>query len=111
MTEPAHTDGYKAITPQTARQIITDLGTYTVIIDVRRPDEFRLGHIKGAINLPLSQLAEKVVQIIPDCAQEIIVYCRTGSRSMDAAYQLISMGYTNVYDLGSIADWHYPLER
>ena len=99
MAETAQKTTYKSITPQTARQMMCCLSTYTAIIDVRRVEEFNSGHIKGAVNIPLSQLADKVPFLLPDLSQEIIVYCRTGSRSMDAAYTLIDMGYTNVYDL------------
>lgn len=102
---------YRTVTAQTARRIMTDIGTYTVIVDVRRPDEFRLGHIKNAVNIPLGQLQEKAAQFLPDYQQEIIVYCLTGSRSIEAANILLSMGYRNVFDLGGIRDWCYELEK
>ncbi len=101
---------YRQLTPQTARQMMCSIDTYTAIVDVRRPAEFCTGHIKGAVNIPLSRLKEDARKLLPDLSQEIILYCRTGSRSLDAAYTLIDMGYTNVFDLGAVTDWCYGLE-
>lgn len=68
-----------------------------VIIDVREPFEFKMGHVDGAINIPPSQLmagAEKLKDVPVDA--ELIVYCRTGSRSAVSMNILNSMGYKNV---------------
>lgn len=68
-----------------------------VIVDVREPFEFMLGHVKGAINIPPSKLiagSEKLSRVPMDA--EIIVYCRTGSRSAVAMNILKDMGYTNI---------------
>lgn len=104
------TDFYRSITPQQAKQMMCDLATYTVVIDVRRSDEYRIEHIKGALNLPLGQLQQKICSLVPDKQQEIILYCRTGSRSFEAACMLIGMGYKNVFDLGGIINWHFEKE-
>jgi phage shock protein E len=67
------------------------------IIDVREPDEYANGHIDGALNIPPSALmmGAKKLETIPKNA-EIIVYCRTGSRSNVALHILGELGYTNV---------------
>lgn len=68
-----------------------------VVIDVREPFEFKMGHVKGAINIPPSKLmtgTEKLDDIALD--SEIIVYCRTGSRSAVAMTILNDLGYRNV---------------
>lgn len=68
---------------------------YTVI-DVREPEEFKEGHIDGALNIPPSALmagAKELADIAKDTP--IIVYCRTGSRSNVAMQILESLGYTN----------------
>jgi rhodanese-related sulfurtransferase len=68
-----------------------------VIIDVREPDEFASGHVKGALNIPPSKLmsgAKKLKDIPKDAP--IIVYCRTGSRSNTSAHILQGLGYTNI---------------
>lgn len=68
-----------------------------VIIDVREPMEYKLGHVKGAINLPPSQLmggAEKLKDIPKDT--ELIVYCVSGARSNASIPYLRQMGFTNI---------------
>ena len=71
------------------------------VIDVRTNAEYTSKHIEGASNLPLDDIGT----ISLDKNQAIIVYCRSGSRSKEAANKLISMGYQKVYDLGSINNW------
>jgi rhodanese-related sulfurtransferase len=68
-----------------------------VVIDVREPGEFSAGHVKGALNIPPSRLmgdAKQLVSVPKDA--NIVVYCRTGSRSNVAAHILHGLGYTNV---------------
>lgn len=68
-----------------------------IFIDVREADEFAHGHVKDALNVPLSELMNNrtLKQDIPKDS-EIIVYCRSGSRSTLAMQLLNKMGYTNV---------------
>lgn len=68
-----------------------------VIIDVREKDEFLSGHVKGALNIPPQKLMGGAKQLagVPKDAN-IVVYCRTGSRSNVAAHILHGLGYTNV---------------
>ncbi|MCC3358082.1 rhodanese-like domain-containing protein [Bacillus sp. REN16] len=56
------------------------------LIDVRNPFEYQTNHIKGAINLPLSKIKRRKVEIPTD--KEIILYCQTGIRSKQAAKAL-----------------------
>jgi rhodanese-related sulfurtransferase len=100
---------YKNITPYKAMAMIKDISTYTVIVDVRRSDEYAAGHIKGAVNIPLSHIMADSTVLLPDKAREIIVYCHSGERSKTACIQLCNMGYTNVYDLGGIIDWPFDI--
>ena len=68
-----------------------------IIIDVREPLEFKLGHVKGAINIPPSKLmsgAEKLQGVPKDT--ELILYCLSGSRSNVAINILKDLGYTNL---------------
>jgi rhodanese-related sulfurtransferase len=68
-----------------------------IIIDVREPIEFKMGHVEGAINIPPNKLmagAEKLQDVPKDT--ELILYCRTGSRSAVSMNILQDMGYTNV---------------
>ena len=42
---------------------------------------------------------------LPDLDQVVLIYCRSGNRSKQAAQKLADMGYTNVYEFGGIIDW------
>lgn len=71
--------------------------TKQIIIDVREPDEFQQGHVKGALNIPPADLMSGAKQL-NDVAKDtpLIVYCRTGSRSNVAKNILTGYGYTNI---------------
>ena len=76
-----------------------------IIVDVRRPDEFAAGHIPGAICIPNENIGSEQPEELPDLDQIILIYCRSGNRSKQAAQKLFDMGYTNVYEFGGIIDW------
>jgi phage shock protein E len=68
-----------------------------VVIDVREPYEFASGHVEGALNIPPTSLmagAPELKNVNKDA--ELIVYCKTGSRSNVAIHYLKQMGYQNV---------------
>lgn len=67
------------------------------ILDVRERGEFARGHIKGAANIPLSELRDRVNEIPKDKA--VYVHCRTGQRSYNAVLALQNLGYNNVYNI------------
>lgn len=73
-----------------------------VLLDIREPEEFEAGHIKGAINIPKGTLAFKLGEIpgINSPQAKIIVYCTDGKRCVSVALTLMEMGYQNVYALG-----------
>jgi rhodanese-related sulfurtransferase len=76
------------------------------LIDVRTPNEYKTGHIPGALSIPLSTISENDHSGLGlDKDDEIIVYCQGGIRSRRAARILILMGYRNVKDMGGILDW------
>ncbi len=79
-----------------------------VLLDVRRPDEFRAGHIPGAVCVPNETIGTAEIPELPDKDQLIFIYCRSGNRSRQAASKLAEMGYTNLVEIGGIMD--YPLE-
>lgn len=68
-----------------------------VIIDVREPFEYKMGHVEGAINLPPSRIMSGAPELedIPKDT-ELIVYCRSGARSSASIHYLKQMGFTNV---------------
>ena len=81
-----------------------------IIVDVRRMDEFETGHIPGAICIPNESIGTEQPEDLPDLNQIILVYCRSGNRSKQAAQKLFDMGYTNVYEFGGIIDWTGEIE-
>ena len=81
-----------------------------IIVDVRRMDEFETGHIPGAICIPNESIGTEQPEELPDLNQVILVYCRSGNRSKQAAQKLSDMGYTNVYEFGGIIDWTGEIE-
>jgi rhodanese-related sulfurtransferase len=94
---------YKKITPEEAIEM---MGVDVIILDVRTQEEYAAGYIEGAILLPNYEISEKIEELIPDKEQAILIYCRSGRRSENAAKELLEMGYTNVYDFGGIeTDW------
>lgn len=71
--------------------------SHRVIVDVREPFEYQMDHVAGAINIPPAELMAGAKQL-DDVAKdtEIILYCRTGSRSNAAMHILQQLGFTNL---------------
>ena len=97
---------YVRISAEDAKARI-DSGDEIIILDVRTESEFRAGHIPNAILIPNETISDKMPDLLPDLNAEILVYCRSGNRSAQAAKKLISIGYTNIYDFGGINGWSY----
>ena len=95
---------YRRISPDEAKRMM-GLDDGHVIIDVRRPEEYAAGHIPGAVLLPNESIGAERPSLLPDNDQIILVYCRSGRRSKQAADKLVALGYTRVYDFGGILDW------
>jgi len=76
-----------------------------IILDVRTPEEFADKHIPDAINIPNETIGTQEIPELPDKAQLILVYCRSGNRSKQASDKLVRLGYTNVVEFGGINDW------
>ena len=80
------------------------------VIDVREPSEFAEGHVPGARNIPLAQLAAKARTLDP--AAETLLICRSGHRSATAAKQLVRAGFANVRSVkGGTLAWKGELTR
>jgi rhodanese-related sulfurtransferase len=78
-----------------------------VILDVRTKEEYDEERIPNSVLLTLDEIENKAGTILPNKDIRIYVYCRTGRRSEQAAYKLIKLGYTNVYDIGGIINYPY----
>ena len=81
-----------------------------MLLDVRNPDEYVLGHIPGSVNLPLSEI-RTAKDRISDKDTPLFVYCLSGARSSRAVTELQSMGYTNLHNLGGISKWRGEIEK
>lgn len=100
------TNEYQRINTEKAKEMMQD--TSVIILDVRTQEEYAQGHIPNAQLLPLDQIDQ-----IADFAAKndtILVYCRSGNRSAQAADYLVQLGYVNVYDFGGIISWPYDIE-
>lgn len=100
---------YRRISPEEAKAMI-DSGDEIIILDVRTEMEYENGHIPNARLISNETIGNKKPDLLPNLDAEILVYCRSGNRSAQAAKKLISIGYTNVHDFGGIIDWPYETE-
>ena len=96
------------ITAEEAKKLMDSESGY-VILDVRTEQEYAQGHIPGAILIPDYEISEKAESVLTDKDQLILVYCRSGRRSKNAAAQLEEMGYTRIREFGGILDWPYDI--
>lgn len=101
---------YEQITQIKAKEIM-DSGEDYILLDVRTKEEFDDGHIEGAILIPDFEIEERAETELPDKDALILVYCRSGRRSKNAASILAALGYTNVKEFGGINDWAYGVVK
>lgn len=85
---------FKQVNVDKVRELV-ESGAY--IVDVREENEYERGHIKGAKNIPLSQLRERVNEIPEDTP--VYVHCKSGQRSYNATLALQNLGYKNVTNI------------
>ena len=101
---------YKKVTFEEAKDII-DSTPNLMILDVREEEEYITGHAIDAQLFTLANINEDTAnEMIPDKDTPILVYCRSGRRSKQAAQILVSLGYKTVYDVGGLIGWPYGLE-
>lgn len=77
-----------------------------VILDVRTPEEFSQGHIKGAINVRHDQIKNNLNKIVSYKNQTVVVHCRSGRRAVSAENALRAAGFSNLRHLdGDMNGW------
>ena len=83
-----------------------------LVLDVRTPEEFRSGHIPGAINIPHTELASRIDRV--EAEHGVVLYCMVGPRARLGEKTLLDAGVPNVLHLeGGLAAWQasgYPVE-
>jgi rhodanese-related sulfurtransferase/rubrerythrin len=100
-------DEIEKLTPGNMRSILDrdKTGEFS-LLDVRQPVEYEAGHIPGAVLIPLGELEARQAEL--DRSKKVIVYCRSGHRSMAAAIALCGLGFKGVHQLdGGILNWPY----
>ena len=94
---------------------IEPLPENTLIIDVRSSGEFAMGHVEGALNIPVELISPHNLASLQDKSQTLVLYCASGMRSGYARTMLMQMGYANVinastpYEAAQLT--HKPLVR
>ena len=101
---------YKQISQEEAMEMMKRDDGH-VIVDVRRQDEYDEGHIPGAILIPNETINKTRPEQLPDLDQIILIYCRSGNRSKQAAQKLLEMGYNRIYEFGGIITWPGEIEK
>lgn len=90
-------NGVPSIAATEAWQRLSSQPAASALIDVREDWEYRGGHAKGAKNIPLSQLSQRLQEIPQD--REVLLICQSGHRSMQAAQFLQQQGRNNVVNV------------
>lgn len=79
---------------------VETLSEHALIIDVRTPQEFQSGHVRGAINIPHTVIGLKMKGVTEEKDREILLYCHSGRRSGMALETLTKLGYTQAKNVG-----------
>lgn len=100
----------KKVSFEEAKEII-DSRPKCIIVDVREEEEYITGHAVDALLFPVDDIdSESASLLLPDKDTPLLLYCRSGRRSAEAADKLSDLGYTELYDVGSLIGWPYGLE-
>ena len=105
--------GGGALSPSAAVQLINR--EKAVVVDVSEAEEFALGHIGGAKNIPVNAIEEKLPAVVKNKALPLIMVCPKGARANRAAAEAKKLGYTQVQVLaGGLNAWradNLPIEK
>lgn len=94
------------VSVQEVNDVLERNGSASLVLDVREKEEYREGHLQGAMSLPRGFLEIKVETTVPDKSTPIIAYCAGGVRSLLAAKVMKEMGYQNVSSMaGGYTAW------
>jgi rhodanese-related sulfurtransferase len=97
---------YSSLTPAGAVQIMNNEEDNTLILDVREPSETASGKIAKAVQIPVSSIDKRIGELEKHRDKQIIVYCKSGTRSGIACKALNKAGFEHVHNLsGGIMAW------
>lgn len=102
--------GFETISAQAAKQLMDTQKDY-VIVDVRELSEYKEGHIPKAMLIPLGTIEKNAERVLPNKEQLLLVYCRSGRRSKEAAQIFANKGYKHIKDFGGIISWPYEVVK
>ena len=91
---------YQKISTEEAYEMM--VSQEVVVVDVRTREEY---------DVPNESIGSEMPEALPDKEATLLVYCRSGRRSKDAAQKLLALGYQSVYDFGGVIDWPYELVK
>jgi len=105
--------GGGALSPAGAVQLINrERG---VVVDVSEPEEFALGHVGGAKNVPLNQLEQRLPEVVKNKGLPVILVCASGGRSVRAEGMARKLGYEKAQAMaGGLKSWkeaNLPVEK
>lgn len=109
-TQPEDPVTYTSISMNEAVELMQRETDY-ILLDVRHDYEYMEGHIPGAILLDNDNISAETTKQFNDRSQLILIYCRSGRRSKEAAQKFVDMGYTNIIEIGGIIDWTGEIEK
>ncbi len=101
---------YKSVSMEEGIKLMSTLDAF-MLLDVRTAEEYAQGHIPAAMNYPNEDIGDQELSILPDKEISILVYCRSGRRSKEAAGKLAKLGYKNIIEMGGIIDYPYELQK
>ena len=107
--DPTDKAAYHKISVEEAYEMMAS--QEVVVVDVRTREEHESGHIENAVLVPNESIGSEMPEALPDKEATLLIYCRSGRRSKEAAQKLLSLGYQNVYDFGGVIDWPYELVK
>ncbi len=94
------------VSPEDVRKLVDENGADLTIVDVREGDEYRQGHVPGAIHLPRGFLELQAESKLRGAGGQIVAYCAGGVRSLFAADTLLKMGFGDVTSMtGGFTRW------
>lgn len=101
-------DPHQDISPEELKERL-DSGAELVLLDVREPMEWQVGHLQGAVHVPMGSVAARIAELDPDA--ETVVYCHHGVRSAAVAGLLRRAGFRDVRNLtGGIDRWSIAVD-